>query len=332
VSATEYVWVNSGPSFVWYHGVKGSYPGDPAYGCDQARIGVDGYPGTVSVVAENEYQHCDVSFAGVSAGSRPRYGALARCGVGGYTLGASTLPVPAALLSLYHTLAAELAALLQRTREGKITDGKALAAALRPLLGDQQTAFGQLSPPVWGCSFGGFFDAVLLANAALRGDALAPGAGGIVAAPSLPVAEAELGALARAVAACRRSPTNADGPPAAVVGALERLSAAASKLHGGQGAGKGAALLDARLAGIGDSLDSIVSRSFPTVFGIPFIDLVDRTLAEDAAAGAAQRAADVEDTSQTVAALQAILAPTQTTARGLHKQEVRVVARENSNS
>lgn len=332
VSATEYLWANSGSSFVWYHGVKGSYPADPAYGCDQAKIGVDGYPGTVSVVAENEYQHCDVSFAGVSAGAQPRFGAVARCGLGGYTLGASTLPVPAPLLSLYHTLAAELAALLERTREGKVGGGKALAAALAPLLGDQQTAFGKLAPPVWGCSFGGFFDDVLLGEAALRGEGLAPAQTGQLTAPSLPVADTELRALARAVATCQRSPTNADGPPAAVVAALARLSAEAAALHGAQGTGRGATLLKARLSAIGDALDTIVSKSFPTVFGIPFIDLVDRTLAEDTAATVAQRAADLQETSQTVAALQAILAPTQTTGRALHAQQARVVKRENSNS
>src|SRR5579872_876476 len=93
LSTAEYVWVNQRSSFVWYTGAAGSYPTDRSYGCDQGDLGRGGYPGTVTLVVENEYQHCSASFAGVAPGAGPRWGPPASCALGGYSLGASTLPV-----------------------------------------------------------------------------------------------------------------------------------------------------------------------------------------------------------------------------------------------
>jgi len=65
LSTAEYVWVNQRSSFVWYTGAAGSYPTDRSYGCDQGDLGRGGYPGTVTVVFENDSQHCTATFAGI---------------------------------------------------------------------------------------------------------------------------------------------------------------------------------------------------------------------------------------------------------------------------
>jgi hypothetical protein len=324
LSQLEYRWTNQGASFTWYHGAVGSYRADRSYGCDQSAIGRSGYPGTVTLVVENEYQHCTASFPGLDAGTKPELGPPASCALGGYSLTASLLPVPAALLALYGRVDTELGAILARARHGGVTPAGALADSLNAILQEQSSAYGRLFPPVWGCDFDGLFHAVVVARTAFAQPA---------PAGSLADDSTDMRQLDRALASCERSATNPDGAPRAVVAQAERLSAEASALRAGAGRGSGAAaLLARRRAGIAASLDSLVTREFPTVFGMSFIGLVEHTLEISAAAARAERAARAPRSVGTVAAVEGILAPERAISRALHTQQQRVVRAENKNS
>jgi hypothetical protein len=333
VDARDYVWVSQPSSFLWYHGAVGAYPADRSYGCDQALIGRSGYPGSVTVVVENEYQHCTASFAGVTSGAKPEYGPAASCAIGGYSLGAALLPVPAALSALYRTLDNELGTIVGQARRGKITSTRALTSSLQAILAQQSGAYERLFPPVWGCGFSGLFHAVLVAQAALGRQPGAAAASGDAAAASLADDAADMRGLADAVASCARSATSAGGAPPAVVKEVERLSAETSALRtGARQRSVGAAPLEKRLAGIDDSLDSLVSHTFPTVFGMPFIGLVDNTLGISAGAELAEQDAAAGKSGQTLSALEGILGPERATTRALAKEQRRVVRAENKNS
>ena len=157
----RYVWKNQGLSFMWYHGPKGSYAARRSYGCDQAKLGRNGYPGTVTVVFENDSETCTASFAGIATSAKPQDGPAAVCQLGGYL----PLPVPRALLRAYAGASASLNALLQRAQAGAI-HGTQLADAIRSALKSEADAF-RLFPPVWGCRFEVLFQAVLDARTAL---------------------------------------------------------------------------------------------------------------------------------------------------------------------
>ncbi len=277
LSAGEYVWVNQQASFVWYTGAPGSYPDDRAYGCDQADLGHGGYPGTVTLVVENEYQHCSASFAGIAPGGQARSGAPATCALGGYSIGASTLPVPASLITLYRRFDAEVNGLILQARQHTITTAT-LAAALESIRGQQQSAFARLFPPVWGCSFDGLFDGVSVAKASLDAQTAQLATGSRPSPASLAGDRIDLQSLARGLAACQATATSSGGAPRAVVRAVQRLLTEVSGLGGARSGARGLAYLRAHLPAIDSGLDSVVSRSFPTVYGMRYIDLVERTL------------------------------------------------------
>jgi hypothetical protein len=324
LGAGEYLWVNQGASFVWYHGAAGSYSSDRGYGCDQARIGAGGYPGTLSVVAENEYEHCSASYAGVPSAPKPGRGPAASCALGGYSLAPTTLPVPARLLALYRKLAGELSALVSSARRGSLR-GAALAAALAPILRAQQSAFAQLFPPVWGCGFNGLFDEVVLAKQALDGDVGLLASGQALSGSELAAGATDVQRLASSVGAC--------AAPRAALAAVERLSSGISALRARAGSGaNGRTLLESGLPALGGSFDSVVGNDFPTVFGMRFIDLVDRTLAEDAALGAAEHGRGARSPGEAVSELQRVLGPEQTIGKALVRQAKHVVAVEIKNS
>jgi hypothetical protein len=324
----EYVWVNKQTSFLWYHGATGSYAADRSYGCDQAALGRGGYPGRLTLVVENEYEHCSASFTGTGAAAGASSGPPASCAIGGYALGASMLPVPAALLSLYRGFDAELGGLIVQARSGTISS-RTLSDALETLERQQQNAFAQLFPPVWGCSFDGLFDGVSTAKASLDAQTLELGSGRRPSAGSLHGDTADLQTLARGLAACEQGPADSDGAPRAVVSDLERLSTQTAQLGRLGATAAGLAALRVRLPAIASDLDTLVADRFPTVFGMRYIDLVERTLGVDHEAGLAVSAAGASNGSGAVAALEGILAPEESTGSALRKQERRVVAAEN---
>lgn len=327
----EYVWVNQGSTFVWYHGSRGSYAADRSYGCDQAALGHAGYPGTVTLVVENEYQHCSASFAGTGVGARTTAGAAASCALGGYSLGASMLPVPAPLLALYRSFDAVLGGLIAQARRGTIS-APTLTSALEALQRRQASAFVQLFPPVWGCGFDGLFDGVSVAKASLDAQALELGGGRRPSAASLRADGADMQTLARGLAACEQGPTSSGGAPRGVVAAVERLSSETAQLGGLKPTAAGLATLRMRLPAIASGLDSLIAERFPSVFGMRYIDLVERTLAVDRETGLAERAASARDGAGTVGALERILVPEQTTGTALRQQSRRVIAAENRNA
>ncbi len=331
LSDTEFEWANQGASFVWYHGARGSYASDPAYGCDQSRIGIAGYPGTVTVVVENQYQHCTATFLGTGSGSRTQQGPPSGCAIGGFTLLPSTVPVPVKLLALYRTLDVQLTTLLGRAQRGDLSAVGALASALRAILQKQRAAFGPLFPPVWGCSFEGLFDDVLRVKRDVGVSSAETAVGKPVLAASLSHESAQMNALASVVRSCEQSSSNMSGAPGAVVAGLVRLAAETAVLQRQARRAKAQAVLGPSLVRVSGSLDSIITR-FPRVFGMTFLDLVDRTLAEDAAAGVAGRASAARGASQVVSALQRIRGLEQTIGQALRKQQKHVIAVENSNA
>jgi hypothetical protein len=332
LSATEIVWANQGSSFVWYHGAKRTYRADRSYGCDQAKIGVGGYPGSVTIVAENEYQHCTASFAGTVSGPTPQDGLRPVCALGGYSLGPSTLPVPAQLVGVYGALSAGVRALLARAGRGDL-DGAAVTAALAPLLRAQQASFGRLFPPIWGCRFETLFSEVTLAKAALERQIAGLASAKQPTSAGLRGDEAAVGALAASVRGCGGSVPSSAGAPRTVLAALDRLEAesAALRTRAGRGAA-GSAYLNAGLAAFERHLDAVVKADFPPVFGMSFIELVDRTLAENAAVTRVELDAEAQNRAGTVAALRDVLGTSGSIGQELRVQAKRVVATENKKS
>ena len=69
-----YIWRAQGPSFVWYHGAAGTYPDDPAYGCNQALAGPSGNQGVVGVVVSDGAWDCSASINGSTPHAGPDTG------------------------------------------------------------------------------------------------------------------------------------------------------------------------------------------------------------------------------------------------------------------
>lgn len=322
LSATEYAWPDQSATFLWYHGSAGSVAGDRRYSCGQAALGRS--PGTVTVVAENEFAHCSATFDGLVAGAA-REGQPAGCALGGYTLAANLLPVPSRLLTLYRSLTVEVAQVVERARAGKLPPAAALADELKQIVAQQQHAFGQLFPPVWGCSFDSFFNDVVAARAALA----APLAAGTTSSQALVGADAQAtAALARAVDACKRTSTSPGGAPPAVTRALAQLADGAAAL----GKLGSTTELSSRRSQLSSSLEAIVSGEFPRVFGLRFIDLVAGLGSEQTAAAAAEHAASSDDTGQALSALEGVLGETSSISTGLERTQKHVIALENSRS
>ncbi|HUY70751.1 MAG TPA: hypothetical protein VMV08_00780 [Gaiellaceae bacterium] len=321
MARNRYLWKNLGTAFVWYHGAKGTYAGHRAYGCDQSRIGRDGYPGTVTVVLENDSQHCVATFAGTASGARAEYGPKPVCALGGYI----PLPVPRSLLQIYATADKELTALIHQVQSGTLTGRNgALGRALDAILQPQTGALNQLFPPVWGCGFEGVFNQVVQVERAF-GAQIAALAAGRQLTSSTPAEDAGyLKAMAGSVRACQPTPTNPIGVPAPVLRAVNRLTAEAVALRDrARRATLGPALLETKLRSLSAKFNGLVNKSFPVVFGMPYGDLVDRVLSESSSIELATRAAQAGNTSAALSALKQAAGHEQAIGSALHKQAKR---------
>ena len=315
LKGSRYVWKNQGMSFVWYHGAKGSYPSDRSYGCVQGELGQNGYPGTVTVVFENDSQHCTATFVGVASGSEPAFGQQPVCALGGYL----PLPVPHKLLATYASVDRNLTALIRRVESGKFTGGSAeLARAINTILRPQTKAFDHLFPPVWGCGFGAVFGPMVQVRAALETQVEDLAAGRQPSSSALDEDVTLLRAAASSVRACKPSATRPLGAPEAAVVALDRLAAESAALRATPPAERGA-----KLRSIDDALATVVERSFPVVFGMPYGDLLDRVIAENSATQLAADAAGTRGTAAVVSALKRVAAPEVAIKDGLRKQAKR---------
>ena len=117
------VWEEQGPSFRW---VRGS---------------VSGCAGTVSVVAENQYEHCTAT---VAVTPKRLTSTAPACALGGYAVGFSTLPVP---VNVFHTYSQVQAQLGHPAGSAAAAESQ-IRAALKA-----QTAAFAVFPPVWFCNF-----------------------------------------------------------------------------------------------------------------------------------------------------------------------------------
>jgi hypothetical protein len=117
------VWDQQGPTFRWTFGAGRRCAG------------------TVSVVAENQYEHCTAKVAVVGTAA---HSALPACALGGYAVGFSTLPVPAGVFHAYDRIRAELS--------GPPRSAAADAKRIRTALHVQAASFA-LFPPLWFCNF-----------------------------------------------------------------------------------------------------------------------------------------------------------------------------------
>jgi hypothetical protein len=131
------VWDQRGPTFRW-----------------QFKTGT--CTGTVSVIAENSYEHCT---SRVVVTSNDLTSGAPACALGGYAVGFSTLPVPAGVFDAYRTVVASL--------NGAPKSPAVVAKTIRAVLGAQSRAFA-LFPPLWACDF----SRVLAGLVALRVDML----------------------------------------------------------------------------------------------------------------------------------------------------------------
>lgn len=323
VGVDEYSWAEQGPTFVWYHGPAGSYAADRRYGCEQSEIGHGGYPGTLSVAVEGEYSHCTATFP-VVAPSAPSVGPASSCGVGGHTVPANLLPVPAGLLSLYGALATALRSLISELHGSNVAVHKVVTTTLDPLLRRQQAAFATLFPPVWGCSFASLFGKVSDAEGAIGSQVKGLAASDGVSAAALAADASSLGALARAVGGCERT-----GAPAAVARTLSRLQAQTTALSKRARSSGSTTTVASTLPAIASSLAALVDKKFPPVFGIPYGALVERTLAEQDAATLAGQATSAQAAA---ASLAQALVPTETVGAGLHTHQRAVIRVENKNA
>jgi hypothetical protein len=118
--------------------------------------------GTVSIVAENSYEHCTAK-AVVAAGRVTS--ASPACALGGYSVGFSTLPVPADVFDAYGRVAAEL-------RKPPKTAAAAVQA-IRTAIRAQNRAFA-LFPPVWFCSFSSLLEPIVAVRVDMLGGTRVP--------------------------------------------------------------------------------------------------------------------------------------------------------------
>ncbi len=321
LSQTRFVWKNQGSSFVWYHGAEGAYASDRSYGCEQSRIGHDGYPGTVTVVFENDSQHCTATFAGTGGVTRPEYGPVPVCALGGYI----PLPVPRRLLQIYSKVDAQLTVLVREVQRGTLTNrhgalGRAVAAVLLP----QSDAFGSLFPPVWGCGFAGVFEQALQARLAFGTQIAELAAGMRLPHTTLGADAGYMKALAGGVRACEPSASSPIGAPTPVVRAVSRLAAEASALSERAGrASIALGMLETELRGLDSQFEQVLNKSFPLAFGMRYSALLNRMLVESSSVELAQRAAQAGNAGAAVLALKQAVAQQAAIGSALHKQAAR---------
>ena len=306
---------------MWFYGAKGSYPADRSYGCDQASLGRGGYPGTLSVVFENDSEHCTARFTGVVSGSVPLEGPPASCALGGYL----PLPVPHTLLRTYSKVDRELSALIRQVRAGKFRHrAAALRAAITVALEPQTRSFAKFFPPVWGCDFDSVFSPMVVLRGGLEGQIAELAAGKRLARSALVADVDSMRTAANAVRACRPTSSRPLGAPASVVAALDRLTAETAGLRaGGPASSLDSAALGARLRLIDHNLTGVVKRSFPAVFGMSYGTLLDRVIVQNSAIDVAESTTGTRSTAGIVSALERVAAGETTTSDALRKQAKR---------
>jgi len=291
------VWANQGSAFVWFQG--------PGLACR----------GTVSVVAENEYGHCKASYVLSAVPTEPAAGAPAQCALGGFTIGQSTLPVPAALLSTYANVDAELAKLAAELRQGKLARG-ALKSTIAPVMQSQAQSFTRLFPPVWGCSFATAFDGLVVVQQGFAEQVATLGAGGSVPAATLAGDGRSMQTAAQALRGCA-------GVPHSVVNAFAPLVTESAALPT-----EPHAQLAAKLGALESGVEALLDARFPKVFGMSYGELVGRVAGENAAVAAAEQAATA---SAAAAGLAGAIAPAHAIRQGLLAHQRHVIAVENAN-
>jgi hypothetical protein len=315
LSATRYMWKNQGTSFVWYHGPVGSYAADRSYGCDQTKLGQSGYPGTVTVVFENDSEHCTASFSGTATGNEPKRGSSAVCELGGYL----PLAVPRPLLRAYAKSNAALAALTARIRSGDLRDSAEIAQAIDAAMRPQRKAFQQFFPPAWGCRFDTLFEAVVMARSTLGTQVVDLDAGKRPSRADLAADSRSLQAIADILRACRPSAGRPVGAPASVIDTALRLAATARAI----GRGETGPALRAKLRSLDGELETTLITEFPPVFGMPYSELVDRVLALQSAVAQANEAAANGDSLAAASALEHAADSQRTIDTALHRQAAR---------
>jgi hypothetical protein len=292
LAAGTYRWVSQGPSFVWYHGAVGSYPADRAYGCSAAQIGRDGYPGTVSVVAENGMAYCRAELtAAVRQGGATVSGPAASCGAGGYTLLPGLVPVPAALLAQTRSLDAQFAALVGAVRGGRLIGLASFDRAVAAIRARQRAGYAALYPPIWGCRFAPLLGDAVSAATLVDGQVASVDAGLSVTGSAIAADATALQALSAEVGSC------ADRSAAARKAASTLRTLAAEASSGGAAA----------LPGLARTLTTVLSHDLPAVYGISFATLVSREIGENAALDRARSALQARSSGEALSALQGAL-------------------------
>jgi hypothetical protein len=309
LSPTRYVWANQGDSFLWFHGPVGSYPSDPAYGCDQAKLGRV-YPGTVTVVFENDFQTCKASFSGVPSGRSLEKGPSAVCELGG----SLPLAVPRAVLQSYAKTDQALTSVIARIGSGKLRGSAEISRTIDAILQPENSVMADFFPPIWGCRFDALFDVVLATRSTLN-TAAAMNEGGLAAD------RGALRSLESVLRACRPSAGRPVGTPATVISASAQLAARAAALQARPPGS--ASVLRADLVGLDDGFERLVKTTFPAVFGMPYSALVDRVRADRSAVALASQAVSHGNPSAAVSALRKAASSQQTTGTALRKQEAR---------
>ncbi len=322
---TRYGWKNLGTTFTWFYGAKGSYPADRAYGCDQAELGQGGYPGTLTVVFENDSEHCTAKFTGVVRGSMPVDGPPPACALGGYL----PLPVPQTLLRTYARVDRGLSALIRQARAGQFTHRPAaLDQAIATTLEPQTRAFTRFFPPVWGCDFQSVFGPMVAARSTLDSQVAELAAGKRVPRSALAADVESMRSAANAVSVCRPTSSRPLGAPATVVAALDRLTREIAAVRSAPSSTLDSAAFGARLRSIDESLNGIVRRDFPAVFGMQYGALLDRVIVQNSAIGIAEKMARTGDRAAVVAALRRAAGGETTIGNALRKQAKRATKAE----
>jgi hypothetical protein len=325
LSGTRYGWKNLGTTFTWFYGAKDSYPADPSYGCDQAEVGHSGYPGTLTVVFENDSEHCTAKFTGVVRGSVPVEGPPAACALGGYL----PLPVPHSLLQIYARVDGRLSALVGQVQAGEFKGRPAaLRHAIATTLEPQTRAFARFFPPVWGCDFDTVFGPMVVVRSMLDAQVAELAAGKRVARSALAADVESMRSAAHSVRGCRPTSSNPLGAPDTVVAGLDRVTGEMAAIRPVPATRLDSAALGARLRSIDASLNGIVRRGFPAVFGMPYGSLLDRVIAQNAAIDAAETTQRIGNTAAVVFELKRAAGGETTIGDALRKQARRAAKAE----
>jgi hypothetical protein len=307
LSAGRYVWENLGPTFVW----RGSRFAE----CR----------GTISVLAENDQQHCTATTGQLGAAAHAGVGAPATCGRGGYLFGPSTYPVPRALLVTYARVDEELGQLATQVRQGSVRTEGELRDAVDRILQRQNRALSRLFPPVWGCSFDSVFGPLALAEGVLATALDDPVPSRQAATSRLAAASRSLARAAGSLAGCRKTQRRWWGAPAATVRSVRALAARADALRARVARGElAASRVPPELGTLRSSLDATLRDRFPPVFGVPYLELVRRLVVQRAAVAAAGQAAGAADLAGASAALEQAMQPVRTTRRALQNENRRL--------